>query len=101
MCLDWHQDRILVAELRLSLYHHYCHATLGYAISQQGEKAWVFYKWACSTIDKIEYLHGLYATFDNEPRAKLESGIQPMTTWDRLDEEVRCLPLVLARKSHL
>ena len=102
MCLDWCQDRILATELHLSPYHCYCCATLGYAISQQGEKAWVFYKWAHSTIDEIEYLHCLYATFEHEPKTKPESRTHPpMTTWDGLDEEVRCLPLVLACKSHL
>src|SRR5258708_5767786 len=38
VCLDWCQDRILAAELCLSLFCHYHHATLGYAISQQGER---------------------------------------------------------------
>src|SRR5258705_13490634 len=94
VCLDWHH-RILDAELHLLLYCHYCCTTLGYSISQWGEKAWVFYKWACSAIDEIEYLHSLYFTFEHEPMAKPESRIdQPMTTWDGLDEEVKHLPLV-------
>src|SRR5258705_5682477 len=53
----------------------------------------------CHQQDRI---HSLYATFDHEPKTKPESGTHPpMTMWDGLNKEVRCLPLVLACKSHL
>src|SRR5258705_546533 len=50
----------------------------------------------------IEYLHHLYATFEHEPKTKPESGTHPpMTTWDRLDEEVRSFLLPPTHTPHL
>ena len=75
---------------------------LGYTISDGGQEAWVFYKWACSAIDEVVNQHNFHSVFQYKPAIQLDSWPSvTMITWDELDAEVRHLPLLRAQKLHI
>src|SRR5258707_242474 len=75
---------------------------LGYVISDGGHEAWVFYKWVHSAIDEVVNQHDFHSIFQYEPAAQPSSWPSvTMITWDELNVEVRCLPLIRAWKLHI
>src|SRR5258708_16233613 len=84
-----------------ALYHHYRHTMLGYAISELGQEAWIFYKWVHSAIDVVNQ-HSFHSVFEYEPVAQLDGRTtMTMIMWDELDMEMRHHPLLQAWKLHI
>ena len=75
---------------------------LGYPISELGQEAWIFYKWAHSAIDKVVNQHGFHSVFDYELVAQPDGQTtMTMIMWDKLNTEMRHLPLLQAQKLHV
>ena len=75
---------------------------LGYAISELGQGAWIFYKWVRSAIDKVVNQHGFHSVFEYELVAQLDGWTtMTMIMWDELNMEMRHLPLLQAQKLHV
>ncbi len=75
---------------------------LGYAISELGQEAWIFYKWVCSAIDEVVNQHGFHSVFEYEPVAQLDGQTTvTMIMWDELNTEMRHHPFLQAWKLHV
>src|SRR5258708_9448978 len=102
MCLELYHIWELPSIICQALYHCYRHTTLGYAISEPGQEAWIFYKWACSAIDEVVNQHGFHSVFEYKLVAQPDGQTTTtMITWDELHMEMRHHPLLGARKLHV
>src|SRR5260370_7222759 len=100
--LEFYNARVPISEIHLALYCHYQQTMLGYAISDGGHKAWVFYKWVHSAIDKVVNQHDFHSIFQYEPAAP-PSGWPTATiiTSDELHTELNTLPLIQPHNLHI
>src|SRR5258708_3013208 len=103
MCLELYHIWELPSIIHQALYCHYRHTMLGYAISELGQGAWIFYKWVRSAIDKVVNQHGFHSVFEYQLVAQLDAQntMTMMIMWDNLNTEMRHHPLLQAWKLHV